>query len=588
VPAMPTITYTPDYEGRINSVSTPSPNQSPVSSTSYNYASQVLQVNFGSGNSDSFQYDQNTGLITQYAFNVGGQTEIGNLTWNGTGTLGQLAITDPFNSGDTQTCNYSHDDLMRLSQANCGSAWNQSFSYDAFGNIKATGSGLFQPTYSTTNSNRIIQIGSTNVTYDSDGNVLSDTMHTFTWDVYNLPASIDNVSTTTYDALGRVVERTNGSSITQVLYSPGGGKLAIMSGQTLNYGYVPLPAGAMAEYRSNGGFYYRNPDWQGSARLITQEDTPWVYSDVALSPFGFPYAISGSGDYSYTGMNQDTSAGLYDFPAREYEWQGRWPSPDPAGLAAVDPTNPQSWNRYAYALNNPLALTDPLGLDVFGNCDDGDPFCCDPFTGICGGCPLGGEFCPIGPFPGGGGGGGGASGSSGPTPISEPPVNVGVPDDLGPMNGPIWSEQVPIYGPSLNPYLIIENFALYGSTEFPACATPTVGVWFEGGIPCLSITSILDDRANALAHAINKTGVQSLNNPCTVAAWYAGSAGVGTVVAGAAQLPAAVEYASAEYPSLIHKALVWLSQWQRSFSTGRLGGTIALIKATPAACSELQ
>jgi hypothetical protein len=30
----------------------------------------------------------------------------------------------------------------------------------------------------------------------------------------------------------------------------------------------------------------------------------------------------------------------------------------------VDPRNPQSWNRYAYVLNNPLALVDPLGLVV--------------------------------------------------------------------------------------------------------------------------------------------------------------------------------------------------------------------------------
>lgn len=45
--------------------------------------------------------------------------------------------------------------------------------------------------------------------------------------------------------------------------------------------------------------------------------------------------------------------------------QGRWLSPDPSGLAAVDPTNPQSWNRYVYALNNPLRYTDPLGLYCF-------------------------------------------------------------------------------------------------------------------------------------------------------------------------------------------------------------------------------
>jgi len=54
---------------------------------------------------------------------------------------------------------------------------------------------------------------------------------------------------------------------------------------------------------------------------------------------------------------------LYDFLKREYHpvW-GRWVSPDPAGLGAVNPANPQSWNRYAYVTNNPLALTDPTGL----------------------------------------------------------------------------------------------------------------------------------------------------------------------------------------------------------------------------------
>src|SRR5260221_6801551 len=75
------------------------------------------------------------------------------------------------------------------------------------------------------------------------------------------------------------------------------------------------------------------------------------------------YAQSGTADPSFTGQRQDTVAGLYDFPAREYSYQGRWSSPDPAGLAAVDPSDPQSWNRYAYVMNKPLALIDPDGLD---------------------------------------------------------------------------------------------------------------------------------------------------------------------------------------------------------------------------------
>jgi RHS repeat-associated protein len=75
----------------------------------------------------------------------------------------------------------------------------------------------------------------------------------------------------------------------------------------------------------------------------------------------------GTQDRNFTGQNQDTiNSGaypLYDFLYREHHptW-GRWLSPDPAGLAAVNPSGPQTWNRYAYVMNNPTGLTDPLGL----------------------------------------------------------------------------------------------------------------------------------------------------------------------------------------------------------------------------------
>ena len=48
---------------------------------------------------------------------------------------------------------------------------------------------------------------------------------------------------------------------------------------------------------------------------------------------------------------------------------GRWLSPDLAGMAAADPTNPQSWNMYAYVLNNPESNIDPSGLSGC-NADD--------------------------------------------------------------------------------------------------------------------------------------------------------------------------------------------------------------------------
>ena len=95
LPGLPTITYSVDGEGRPYSV-TASSGQNPVTSDSYNVASEPTAVNFGSGDSDGFQYDSNTDRITQYSFNVNGQSAVGNLAWNANGSLASLGITDPF------------------------------------------------------------------------------------------------------------------------------------------------------------------------------------------------------------------------------------------------------------------------------------------------------------------------------------------------------------------------------------------------------------------------------------------------------------------------------------------------------------
>jgi len=64
-----------------------------------------------------------------------------------------------------------------------------------------------------------------------------------------------------------------------------------------------------------------------------------------------------------TGKERDAESGNDYFGARYYgSTMGRWMSPDPAGLAAVNPSYPQTWNLYAYAANNPLIYTDPSGL----------------------------------------------------------------------------------------------------------------------------------------------------------------------------------------------------------------------------------
>lgn len=66
----------------------------------------------------------------------------------------------------------------------------------------------------------------------------------------------------------------------------------------------------------------------------------------------------------YTGKERDQETGLDYFGTRYMSSaQGRFISPDSPFLDQ-HPTDPQSWNLYAYGRNNPLLFTDPTGESV--------------------------------------------------------------------------------------------------------------------------------------------------------------------------------------------------------------------------------
>jgi RHS repeat-associated protein len=83
----------------------------------------------------------------------------------------------------------------------------------------------------------------------------------------------------------------------------------------------------------------------------------------------------------YTGKERDTESGNDYFGARYYSSaMARFLSPDPF-LNSGRPDDPQTWNRYAYALNNPLKIVDPTGLYNLDNtCASGDDKCNKQFN----------------------------------------------------------------------------------------------------------------------------------------------------------------------------------------------------------------
>jgi RHS repeat-associated protein len=119
---------------------------------------------------------------------------------------------------------------------------------------------------------------------------------------------------------------------------------------------------AMVEYYFGGNAHYQHHDWMGTERLQTNY-AGTVEGSYASLPFGDGYQVIGVDEdpYHFATLDQDSSGAEHAEAREDSNTAGRWMSPDPYA-GSYDATNPQSFNRYTYAANNPLSLIDPTGL----------------------------------------------------------------------------------------------------------------------------------------------------------------------------------------------------------------------------------
>jgi len=171
-----------------------------------------------------------------------------------------------------------------------------------------------------------------------------------------------------YNALLQRVRDVAPGGTTDEVYGAGGSLLWRYTGNSSDpnqRAYVPFNGGILAEYWS-GGTLFDHPDELGSISASTD------YTGNNLAErFFYPYGELWTGiDLNNFNMHRtfakladyDPEIDMYNSPHRHYSPNGRWPSPDPGGIRTVTLEDPQTWNRYAYARNNPTTLTDPSGL----------------------------------------------------------------------------------------------------------------------------------------------------------------------------------------------------------------------------------
>ena len=145
---------------------------------------------------------------------------------------------------------------------------------------------------------------------------------------------------------------------------------------------APTPPQSVSKYyflgkqqvamRKNDTLTYLHGDQLGSASLATDAMGMTLSQQRYLPYGGLRWAQSGSvfpTDWQYTDQQRQnthlTGIGIveyYDYRARMYDPKiGRFISPD---SVVPDEKNPQSLNRYAYTLGNPVKFMDPDGHDV--------------------------------------------------------------------------------------------------------------------------------------------------------------------------------------------------------------------------------
>ena len=351
-----------------------------VNGVSYNAANELLGMTFnGIGETRSYN-------VLNQLTNVHAGSGL-NLTYNYPTGTDNGKISSMYNAVSGETVTYSYDSLNRIATAG-GSGWGEAYTFDGFGNLTTkhvtSGAGPSLSVPVDPNHNQIEGLGG----YDANGNTFTANA---AYDVENHIYALVGESPYTsyaYDGQGkRVFTYTSGSVDTYgnpinylvVLYSVSGQKMGTYQISTCDTSMLCSLLKSSDQYF--GGRRLAAMDQLGSVGTYY----PWGEAKGTTNP---------QDTWSYATYWRDSVTGL-DYANNRYysNAYGRFMTPDPY-QASGGPSDPQSWNRYAYTGGDPVNKNDPTGRFACDpddpscdpTCDYADPGCdpgCDPFEPSC-------------------------------------------------------------------------------------------------------------------------------------------------------------------------------------------------------------
>ena len=284
------------------------------------------------------------------------------------------------NQGFTAIQNYNYDSLNRIKdatensvangQSSSSQTWKQTFNYDRFGNRtfdtannNTTTLAANCPTNVCNPSANVANNRLTGASYDSSGNTTTDAENrSFGYDAENKQTEVKNSSGQSvgqyiYDGDGKRIKKKSALEETIFVYDAGGKMVAEYSTQIET---------------TNAKTSYLTSDNLGTPR-ISSDQTGAVISRHDYQPFGEEAVTAqrvSRSDYQgdavrnqFTSYQKDAETDLDFAQARMYANKlGRFTTVDPT-FGSIKIENPQTLNRYIYALNNPLSFIDPDGQE---------------------------------------------------------------------------------------------------------------------------------------------------------------------------------------------------------------------------------
>jgi RHS repeat-associated protein len=364
------VTYTRNSIGQITGVTyqanATATAQTLISSATYLPFGPLNVLTFGNGRTLTKTYD------SDYAIDKVVSSGASGLIIDATvDVLGHVVNASNTVGASPPTQKYLYDPLYRLTTSETGAATPsllEQYTYGKTGDRTSVAlNGASATSYSyTTGTHRLSSVGSTNRTYDNNGNTLTTGTAALTYDDRNRVASANGTSYA-YNGKGERVAKTVSGATTTFVYNEGGQLTGEYTGSNAQeYVYLDGAPIGIATGGTTNQLYYVEADQLGSPRVVVLPGTT-TSSDTVVWNWGYFGSAFGTNAPSpqtlpvnlrFPGQYYDTETGLHYNYFRDYEPAiGRYVESDPIGLRG-------GANTYSYVKNNPLRFLDPRGLEV--------------------------------------------------------------------------------------------------------------------------------------------------------------------------------------------------------------------------------